>query len=126
LSDAIDARGRRLQVLTVEGPDTLPRWPQNRWATFLDSYVNWVVMNSSVITAQFGDAAKDAAARSRIGAAFPGKTIVQLNLDQLHGEGGGGAHCVTMQESFALRHSSFASGNGSGLRGVGRFCEAPI
>jgi len=98
LSGATDAKGRRLQVLTVEGPDTLPRWPQNRWDTFLDSYVNWVVTNSSVITAQFGDSAKDAAARSAIGAAFPGKTVVQLNLDQLHGEGGGGAHCVTMQE----------------------------
>jgi agmatine deiminase len=32
----------------------------------------------------------------REGTAAP--TIVQLNLDQLHGEGGGGAHCITMQE----------------------------
>jgi agmatine deiminase len=98
LSNATDAKGRRLQVLTIEGPDEFPRWPRNRWNTFLDSYVNWVVTNGSVITAQFGDTTKDAAAKAAIGAAFPGRTVVQLNLDQLHGEGGGGAHCVTMQE----------------------------
>jgi agmatine deiminase len=98
LSNSTDAKGRRLQVLTVEGPDSLPRWPQTRWDTFLDSYVNWAVTNTSVITVQFGDTAKDSAAKAAIQAAFPGKTVVQLNLDQLHGEGGGGAHCVTMQE----------------------------
>jgi len=54
--------------------------------------------NSCVITVQFGDTAKDEAAKAAIGAAFPGRTVVQLNLDQLHGEGGGGAHCVTMRE----------------------------
>lgn len=98
LLNATDAKGRHLQVLTLEGPDTLPRWPPSRWDTFLDSYVNWVVTNTSVITTQFGDTVKDAAARSAIQAAFPGRAIVQLNLDHLHGEGGGGAHCVTMQE----------------------------
>ncbi|WP_412543245.1 agmatine deiminase family protein [Longispora sp. K20-0274] len=98
LVNATDAKGRRLQVLTLENPDVLPRWPRNRWDTFLNSYVNWTVTNSTVITTQFGDTAKDAAAKAAIGAAFPGKTVVQLNLDQLYGEGGGGAHCVTMQE----------------------------
>ncbi len=98
LLDSTDAKGRNLQVLTVEGPDSLPRWPRSRWDTFVDSYVNWTVANGAVITAQFGDVAKDAAARSAIESAFPGKTVVQLNLDQLHGEGGGGARCVTLQE----------------------------
>ncbi len=101
LSVSTDARGRRLQVLTVEGPDSLPRWPTSRWDTFLDSYVNWAVTNSTVITSQFGDTTKDAAAKAAIASAFPGKTVIQLNLDQLHGEGGGGAHCVTMQEPLA-------------------------
>jgi len=98
LQDATDARGRPLQIIRIDGPDVLPRWPEERWDTFVDSYVNWVVTNSAVITVQFGDAAKDAAARSAIRSAFPGRSVVQLNLDQLHGEGGGGAHCVTMQE----------------------------
>lgn len=98
LSQSTDAQGRRLRVLTLEGPDTLPRWPKNRWETFLDSYVNWAVTNSAVITVEFGDIDKDAAAKAAIEAAFSDKKVVQLDLDQLHGEGGGGAHCVTMQE----------------------------
>lgn len=101
LSKATDAAGRRLQVLVVEGPRALPRWPRRRWGTFVDSYVNWALTNGSVITTQFGDTARDAAARSAIGAAFPDRKVVQLNLDQLYGEGGGGAHCVTMQEPLA-------------------------
>ncbi len=100
LQRATDAKGRRLQVIPIEGPDTLPRWPKSRWDSFVDSYVNWVVTSSAVVTVQFGDTAKDAAANSAIAGAFPGKDIVQLNLDQLLGEGGGGAHCVTMQEPF--------------------------
>lgn len=103
LRSATDARGRRLRVLTLEGPDTLPRWPRHRWDTFLDSYVNWAVTNGPVITAQFGDAAKDAAAKAAIAAAFPGKPVVQLDVDRLHGEGGGGIHCITQQEPAPTR-----------------------
>ncbi|ALO13060.1 Agmatine deiminase [Streptomyces venezuelae] len=97
LSNATDARGRRLQVLTIEGPDTLPRIPSGKRADFLSSYMNWTVTNSAIITTQFGDTAKDAAAKAAISAAY-GRPVVQLNLDNLYGNGGGGAHCVTMQE----------------------------
>ncbi|MEU3748073.1 MULTISPECIES: agmatine/peptidylarginine deiminase [Streptomyces] len=97
LPNATDARGRRLQVLTIEGPDTLPRVPSGKRADFLSSYMNWTVTNSAVIITQFGDTAKDAAAKAAISAAY-GRPVVQLNLDNLYGNGGGGAHCVTMQE----------------------------
>ncbi|MGW6709549.1 agmatine deiminase family protein [Streptomyces sp. NPDC054956] len=97
LVNATDARGRRLQVLTIEGPDTLPRISRGKQAAFLSSYMNWTVTNQAVITTQFGDTAKDAAARTAIAAAY-GRPVVQLNLDNLYGNGGGGAHCVTMQE----------------------------
>ncbi|MBB5084117.1 agmatine deiminase family protein [Nonomuraea endophytica] len=97
LVNATDAKGRRLQVLTIEGPDTLPRIPSGQRDEFLSSYMNWTVTNQAVVTAQFGDTAKDTAARNAIAAAF-GKPVVMLNLDNLYGNGGGGAHCVTMQE----------------------------
>ncbi|MFI6317091.1 agmatine/peptidylarginine deiminase [Nonomuraea sp. NPDC050556] len=97
LAGATDARGRRLQVLTIEGPDTLPRIPSGQRKDFLSSYMNWTLTNQAVITVQFGDTAKDAAARTAIANAF-GRPVVQLNLDNLYGNGGGGAHCVTMQE----------------------------
>ncbi|MGW4052619.1 agmatine deiminase family protein [Streptomyces sp. NPDC004779] len=97
LAGATDARGRRLQVLTIEGPDTLPRIPAGRRDEFLSSYMNWTVTNGAIITTQFGDTAKDAAAKAAIAAAYD-RPVVQLNLDKLYGNGGGGAHCVTMQE----------------------------
>ncbi|MFD7452868.1 agmatine/peptidylarginine deiminase [Kitasatospora sp. NPDC059827] len=93
LSAATDARGRRLQVIPVHGPDTV----RSRSSKFVDSYLNFVLVNGGVITAQFGDAYKDAAARDALAAAFPGRHVVQLDVDRLM-TGGGGIHCSTMQE----------------------------
>ncbi|MEV8535543.1 agmatine deiminase family protein [Streptomyces sp. NPDC051211] len=96
LSAATDARGRRLTVLRVDGPDTL----RSDDPDLVDSYLNFHVVNGAVITAQFGDAPKDAAARQALAAAFPGREVVQLDVDRLMG-GGGGIHCSTMQQPTA-------------------------
>ncbi|CAN3984722.1 agmatine deiminase family protein [Kitasatospora purpeofusca] len=93
LSAATDARGRRLQVIPVHGPDTV----RSRSSKFVDSYLNFHVVNGGVITAQFGDAYKDAAAKEALAAAFPGRTVVQIDVDRLMA-GGGGIHCSTMHE----------------------------
>ncbi|MFD8146412.1 agmatine/peptidylarginine deiminase [Streptomyces sp. NPDC059708] len=93
LSSATDARGRRLQVIRVDGPDQV----RSKSSTFVDSYLNFVLVNGGVITAQFGDRAKDEAARRALAAAFPGREVVQLDVDRLMG-GGGGIHCSTMHE----------------------------
>ncbi|MFB7665893.1 agmatine/peptidylarginine deiminase [Kitasatospora sp. NPDC056138] len=93
LAGATDARGRRLQVLRVDGPDTV----RSRDAKFVDSYLNFHVVNGAVITAQFGDEVKDAAARRTLAEAFPGREVVQLDVDRLMA-GGGGIHCSTMHE----------------------------
>ncbi|MFJ8165818.1 agmatine/peptidylarginine deiminase [Streptomyces sp. NPDC096136] len=93
LSAAVDARGRRLQVIRVDGPDTV----RSRSSAFVDSYLNFHLVNGGVITAQFGDRAKDEAARQALAAAFPGREVVQLDVDRLMG-GGGGIHCSTMHE----------------------------
>ncbi|MFZ3473918.1 agmatine deiminase family protein [Streptomyces sp. 4.24] len=96
LSGATDARGRRLTVVKVEGPDTV----RSKKSDFVDSYMNFHVVNGAVITAQFGDAVKDAAAKRTLAEAFPGRTVVQLDVDRLMA-GGGGIHCSTMQEPLA-------------------------
>ncbi|WP_079248878.1 agmatine deiminase family protein [Streptomyces sp. MJM1172] len=93
LSRATDARGRRLKVIRVDGPDTV----RSKDSQFVDSYLNFHVVNGAVITAQFGDAAKDAAANRALAEAFPGRTVVQLDVDRLMA-GGGGIHCSTMHE----------------------------
>ncbi|WP_330299514.1 agmatine deiminase family protein [Streptomyces sp. NBC_00503] len=93
LSEATDARGRRLKVVQVAGPDTV----RSKNPQFVDSYLNFHVVNGAVITAQFGDREKDAAAKQTLAAAFPGRTVVQLDVDRLMA-GGGGIHCSTMHE----------------------------
>ncbi|MGD3108291.1 agmatine deiminase family protein [Streptomyces sp. YGL11-2] len=93
LSAATDARGRRLQVIRVDGPDTV----RSRSAAFVDSYLNFHLVNGAVITAQFGDERTDAAARRVLAEAFPGRRVVQLDVDRLM-SGGGGIHCSTMHE----------------------------
>ncbi|MEI6236911.1 MAG: agmatine deiminase family protein [Planctomycetota bacterium] len=93
LSNATDAKGRQLEVIAMAGPDTV----RSTSLDFVDSYVNYHVVNGAVIAPQFGDAAKDAACKATLHAAFPGRVVEQLNVDAL-GEGGGGIHCATMQE----------------------------
>ncbi|WTW93499.1 agmatine deiminase family protein [Streptomycetaceae bacterium NBC_01309] len=93
LSAATDAKGRRLQVIRINGPDRL----RSDSPDFVDSYVNFHVTNSTVVMSQFGDTVKDEAARQVVAGAYPGRQVIQLNTDRI-GEGGGGIHCTTMQE----------------------------
>ncbi|WP_042385314.1 agmatine deiminase family protein [Streptacidiphilus melanogenes] len=96
LEGAVDARGRRLQVIRVDGPGQV----RSRKSTFVDSYLNFHLVNGAVITAQFGDVVKDEEARQTLAAAFPGREVVQLDVDRLMA-GGGGIHCSTMQQPLA-------------------------
>ena len=93
LSAATDAKGRKLDVITLEGPDTLSNKPDD----YLDSYVNFFLANGALITARFGDEQKDAAAKQVLSSLFPDRIIEQLNVDNLH-SWGGGIHCITQQE----------------------------
>lgn len=63
---------------------------------FVASYANYYVCNGGVISAQFGDAETDAIAREALERHYPGREVVQLNVDPL-GELGGGIHCATQQ-----------------------------
>ncbi len=96
LSTSTDARGTPIGVRKLTGP-VWRKIRQHRDPGFVDDYVNYYVCNGAVITAQFGDARADAAARQTLSATFPGRAIEQLNIDNL-GTGGGGIHCVTQQQ----------------------------
>jgi agmatine deiminase len=95
LSTSTDAKGRAIQVIQMAGPD--PSKMRVKDPNFVDSYVNYHVVNGAVITAQFGDTSADAASKATLAAAYPGRVIEQINIDNL-GDGGGGIHCVTMGE----------------------------
>ncbi len=96
LSSSTDAQGGAIHVTQIQGPDynNIRQWNN---PNFVGAYANYYVCNGAVISAQFGDATDDAAAKSTLASLFPGYVIEQLNIDHI-GAGGGGIHCVTQQE----------------------------
>ncbi|MEU8899855.1 agmatine deiminase family protein [Nocardia sp. NPDC048505] len=98
LHSATDVHGRPLRVEVLEGPDTVRE-------TFADDdfaagYINFYVCNGAVIAPEFGDPRTDSAARDTLRRLFPGREIVQINIDGI-AAGGGGIHCTTQQEPAA-------------------------
>lgn len=95
LRSASDARGRPLQIITLETPKQVR--PAYAGKDFAAGYVNFLLTDKALFLPEFGDAAADAAARNALAAQLPGHQIVQLNIDAI-AAGGGGIHCTTQQE----------------------------
>ncbi|WP_043197848.1 agmatine deiminase family protein [Pseudomonas putida] len=97
LKRATDAEGRALQIHVVSPPQ---RGRRNRFSKgnddFAAGYINYFVINDAIIAPQFGDAQADEKARALLAALYPGRDIVQLDIDAI-AAGGGGIHCVTHQ-----------------------------
>ncbi|KAF0864461.1 agmatine/peptidylarginine deiminase [Pseudomonas sp. LD120] len=98
LRNASDADGRQLQVYTLS-PPLSPR--RSRFSRdnpdFAAGYINYFVINGAVISPQFGDPAADAKALALLEGLYPGRQVVQLDIDAI-AAGGGGIHCVTHQQ----------------------------
>lgn len=93
LRAATDAKGRPLQVLTVEQP--APRYDQNGTRLSL-SYVNFYIANGGVVMPAYEDA-HDKRAFDVISRAFPDRKVIQIPALDLY-YGGGGIHCITHQQ----------------------------
>jgi agmatine deiminase len=100
LKAATDSSSRPLTVETVAGPRRIRRKLETK--EFAAGYINFYVVNGAVIASEFGDKQADAACREVLEKAFPGRKVVQLNLDAI-AAGGGGIHCVTLHEPEAGR-----------------------
>ncbi len=95
LKAATDANGRKLEVITMEGPSSVR--PKFESKDFAAGYINFYVVNNAVIAPEFGDKNMDANAKSILKELFPDREIVQLNIDAI-AAGGGGIHCTTQQQ----------------------------
>ncbi len=95
LRTATDTEGRKLEVVVLEAPSKV----RERFANddFAAGYINFYVCNGAVIAPQFGDSRTDAAAKRELQRVFPGREVVQINIDAI-AAGGGGIHCTTQQE----------------------------
>ena len=100
LRDASDAEGRALEVIALRGPQAVRKaFETNEFAA---GYIGFYVCNGAVIAQEFGDRNADRAARDALARAFPGRKIVQLNVDGI-AAGGGTVHCATQQEPARVR-----------------------
>lgn len=98
LQAATDAKGRRLEVVVLEAPASIR--PEFESDDFAAGYINFYVCNGAVIAPEFGDPEGDQAARQELERLFPGRRVVQINIDAI-AAGGGGIHCTTQQEPAA-------------------------
>lgn len=92
LSAAVDAHGRRLELVDLPEPTEIgPHSPD-----FVATYVNYYVANGAVIAQRFGDRKADGRAAAILRELHPGREVVQLSVDHV-AAGGGGVHCATQQ-----------------------------
>ena len=95
LQSATDADGRKLVVHTLPPPLKVRSnvYTRNN-PDFAPGYINYLPINGAVIAPQFGDAAADKYCKDLLTQLYPGRVVVQVNIDPIAG-GGGGIHCVT-------------------------------
>jgi agmatine deiminase len=95
LQAATDARGKKLDVITLEAPTTIRSAFET--AEFAPGYIGFYVCNGAVLIPEFGDDNADSKARDTLQQLFPDRRIEQLNIDGI-AAGGGSIHCTTQQE----------------------------
>jgi agmatine deiminase len=95
LRHAVDAKGRKLRVVSLPGPEKVrPKFENKEFAA---GYINFYVCNGAVIAPEFGDTKADRNTRDTLRDLFPKREIIQLNIDAI-AAGGGGIHCTTQQQ----------------------------
>jgi agmatine deiminase len=95
LKSATDAKGRSIEVVVLRAPGHVR--PEFESDDFAAGYINFYVCNGAVIATEFGDPETDQAAKRELERLFPGRRVVQINIDAV-AAGGGGIHCTTQQE----------------------------
>ncbi|MDO8040220.1 agmatine/peptidylarginine deiminase [Janthinobacterium sp. SUN137] len=95
LRGATDADNLPLQIVVIDGPEKIR--PGNNPNTFAAGYINYYATSSAIFLPEFGDAQADASARAQYAQLYPGRAVIQINIDPI-AAGGGGIHCTTQQE----------------------------
>lgn len=97
LKSTKDAKGRTLQVHTVEQP---PATYMNGERLTL-SYINFYLANGGIVMPAFGYESYDKAAYQLFTELFPNHKICQIDALDVFA-GGGGIHCITQQQPKAF------------------------
>ena len=83
----------------LDYPADVPAFPHGRPIHVVKaaSYANYLVTNGLVIAPAYGNAEKDDAAAATLEAAYPGRTVVQIDPSAIN-FAGGGIHCCTAEQ----------------------------
>lgn len=89
-----DAKGRSIELLYIQEAPELGRPVVPGWG-YCGSYLNFYIANGGIVMPKFG-IREDEAAREIVIAAFPDRAVVQVDVSEIAGCGGG-IHCITQQ-----------------------------
>ncbi|WP_233506282.1 agmatine/peptidylarginine deiminase [Comamonas sp. AG1104] len=95
LRSATDVDNQPLKIVVVDGPSQIR--PGNNPDTFAAGYINYYASSRAIFLPEFGDAKADSIAKEIYAQLYPGRAVVQINIDPI-AAGGGGIHCTTQQE----------------------------
>ena len=90
----------------LDYPADVPSFPHGRpiHVVKASSYANYLVTNGLVIAPRYGNAEKDDAAAATLEAAYPGRSVVQIDPSAIN-FAGGGIHCCTQEQPCGeVRH----------------------
>ena len=93
LANATNAKGEKLVIEKLPEPLKI----RSTSIDFVTAYANYYVCNGAMIGAEFGDKDTDAESAAMLKRLYPGRQIIQLNIDAI-GEIGGGIHCATHEQ----------------------------
>jgi agmatine deiminase len=96
LGAMVDARGRRIEVVTVPSPGRVVDADDRVMPA---SYVNFFIANAAIAVPTYGSPFDDEAV-ALIGALFPGRRTVAIDARAVL-SGGGAFHCITQQQPAA-------------------------
>ena len=109
LSEATDARGRKLKVhklcltknpVLLHGADSIDMVegtiPRTDGEISIASYMNYLVVNGGVIVPQYGDE-NDTLALEQVQEMYPERKVVGVRTEEI-AYGGGNIHCITQQQ----------------------------
>lgn len=93
LHNARDAKGRQLEIITINAPETLIVD-----GVALDhSYINFSFVNEGIVMCSFNDLDADERARAQFQTLFPDRRIEMVDARAIF-HNGGGVHCITQQQ----------------------------
>lgn len=97
LKQATDADGNKLELHVLPPPLDGRDNRFSRSRDFAAGYINYLPINGAVIAPEFGDKAADRHCHELLARLYPGRDIVQINIDPV-AAGGGGIHCITLHQ----------------------------